>query len=65
MLSFGMQPFASLFIGFSVQRLDTPGAIALNRVLLVAAAGLILFGPPGLRQWEMSAPLPSGLREPV
>jgi MFS family permease len=63
MLSFGLQPFASLFIGFSAQRLGPPGAIALNGVLLITAAALILFGRPGLRTWEMNAPLPGGLQE--
>ena len=65
MLSFGLQPFASLFIGFSAQRLGTPGAIALNGLLLMTAAALILFGRPGLRKWEMNAPRPSGLPEPA
>ncbi len=63
MLSFGMQPFAALFIGVSAQRLGTPGAVALNGVLLIAVAVLILFGRRGLRTWEMNAPLPSGLQE--
>jgi MFS family permease len=65
MLSFGLQPFASLFIGFSAQRLGSPGAIALNGVLLMVLAALILVARPGLRTWEMNAPQPSGLQEAV
>lgn len=65
MLSFGLQPFASLFIGFSAQRLGTPGAIALNGVLLITAAALIWFVRPGLRRWEMNTPLPSVLPEAI
>ena len=64
-LSFGLQPFASLFIGFSAQRLGTPAAIALNGLLLMVLAALILVARPGLRTWEMNAPLPSGLPEPA
>jgi MFS family permease len=65
MLSFGLQPFASLFIGFSAQRLCSPGAVALNGVLLMVLAALILLSRPGLRHWEMNTPLPSGLQEPA
>jgi hypothetical protein len=65
MFSFGLQPFASLFIGFSAQRLGTPGAVALNGVLLMVLAALILLGRPGLRHWEMNTLLPSGLQEPA
>jgi len=65
MLSFGLQPFAALFIGFSAQRLGTPGAIALNGVLLMGFAVVILFGRRGLRQLEMNAPLPTGLPDPA
>ncbi len=63
MLSFGMQPLASLFIGFTAQRLGTPGAIALNGGLLIAVSTLILAARPELRSWDMNEPLPSGVRE--
>jgi len=63
MLTFGLQPFASLFIGFSAQRLTTPGAVALNGVLLIALSGLILFFRRGLLHWEMNAPLPTAGQE--
>jgi MFS family permease len=65
MLSFGLQPFASLFIGFSAQRLGTPGAVALNGVLLMVLAALILFSRPGLRHWEMNTQPQGALQEPV
>jgi MFS family permease len=57
MLTFGMQPFAALFIGYSAARLGTPGAIALNGLLLIGIAVLILALRPALRTWEMNAPV--------
>lgn len=59
MVSFGMQPFASLFIGYSAERLSTPSAILINGLLLVMAAALMLMLRPELRQWDVSAQ-PSG-----
>jgi len=63
MLTFGMQPFASLFIGFTAERLGTPGAIALNGGLLAAVAMLILATRPELRTWDMNEPLPEVVQE--
>src|SRR5579859_1280435 len=63
MLTFGMQPFASLFIGFTAERLGTPGAIALNGGLLAAVAILILVTRPELRTWDMNEPLPEVVQE--
>ncbi len=55
MLSFGLLPFAALFVGFSAQILGTSQAILLNGVLLVIGAVLVLALRPALRQWLVTS----------
>jgi MFS family permease len=55
MVSFGLQPLASLLAGFSAEHLGTPTAIAINGLLLVLAAGLILLLRPKLRAWSVNS----------
>jgi hypothetical protein len=54
-VSFGLQPLASLMAGFSAERLGTPAAIAINGLLLVLIAGLILLLRPELRAWTINS----------
>jgi len=56
MVSFGLQPLASLLIGFSAERLGTPLAIRLNGLLLIGGVALMLGARAELRRWEMSRP---------
>ncbi|MBK9050461.1 MAG: MFS transporter [Chloroflexi bacterium] len=56
MVSFGMQPLASLLIGFSAEQLGTPLAIRLNGLLLIGGIALMLGARAELRRWEMSRP---------
>ncbi len=53
MVSFGMQPFASLLIGYSAESLRTPLAIELNGFLLLVATGLLFLGRRDLARWEV------------
>jgi hypothetical protein len=53
MLSFGLQPIASLVIGYSAQNFGVGRAILFNSVGLMAGAGLMLALRPGLRAWEL------------
>ncbi len=52
MVSFGMQPLASLLIGYSAEHLGTPVAIQINALMLVGGAILMIVLRPKLRQWE-------------
>ena len=54
MVSFGLQPFASLLIGYSAELLTTPVAIEINGVLLLMGAGAMFALRPRLLQWEVS-----------
>jgi MFS family permease len=54
MVSFGLQPIASLFIGFSAENLGTQKAILINSICLLIAAGLMTLFRNGLRVWELS-----------
>ncbi|MBI1934981.1 MFS transporter [Candidatus Woesearchaeota archaeon] len=53
MIMFGIQPFASIFIGFSASRLGSPLAIMINGALMVAGTAAILVFRPKLRRWEV------------
>jgi MFS family permease len=55
MVSFGLQPVASILVGFSAEQLGTASAIGINGLLLVLAAGMILLLRPGLRAWTIKA----------
>jgi MFS family permease len=59
MLTFGMQPFASLFMGFSAEWFGTPLAILANGLLMMGAAITMLALRPELRVWEIGNPAPA------
>lgn len=52
-VSFGMQPIASLLIGFSADSFGAPTAILVNGALLVSAGLLLLWLRDGLWRWEV------------
>lgn len=54
MVSFGMQPLASLFIGFSAEKIGTQTAILVNAICLLVAAGAMILFRSGLRGWELN-----------
>ena len=58
MLSFGMQPFAALLIGYNADALGTALAIRINGVILICAALLMLALRPGLRAWQLQPASP-------
>ena len=58
MLSFGMQPFASLLIGYNADALGTALAIRINGVILICAALLMLALRPELRAWQLQPASP-------
>ena len=64
MVSFGMQPLASLLVGTSAEHLGTPLAILLNGALMITGALTLLVLRPALRRWELtpqgSGPEPPG-----
>jgi hypothetical protein len=53
MLTFGLQPLASLAIGYSAELISTRIAILINALCLLTGASLMLFFRRGLRQWEL------------
>jgi len=53
MVSFGLQPLASLFIGFSAEKIGTQTAVLINATCLFVAAGLLTLFRKGLRGWEL------------
>lgn len=61
MVTFGSQPIASLFIGFSAEVLGVSTAILANGILLTAASILMMIFRPGFRDWEL---MPHLNREP-
>jgi len=56
MLTFGMQPVASLLIGFTAQAFGTRSVITGSATLLLAGALTMLFFRSGLRDWELASP---------
>jgi MFS family permease len=54
MISFGLQPIASLFIGWSAQTFGTPTAILVNGTLLMIGALAMLAIRGELRRWEIA-----------
>ncbi len=54
MVTFGIQPVASLLIGVSADHLGTSLAIRVNGVLMVVGTILLLVIRPKLREWEAS-----------
>ena len=58
MVSFGMQPIASLLIGLSAEAFSIPIAILINAVLLTAGAAAMFLFRPALRGWEANRHAP-------
>lgn len=56
MVSFGIQPVASLVLGYSAQHFGPSMAIRLNGLLLMACALMLLTARPALRHWEFVQP---------
>lgn len=53
-VSFGFQPFASLFIGYSAQQLTTPIAVLLNGIIMIVSVAVLFAARPALFRWEVS-----------
>ncbi len=53
MIIFGIQPVASIFIGYSAHKLGSPLAILINGALMIAGTLAILLFRPELRKWEV------------
>jgi hypothetical protein len=53
MVSFGLQPISSLFIGYAAEFVGTQTIIMVNAICLVAGAILMLTLRKGLIQWEL------------
>ncbi len=53
MLTFGLQPLSSLFIGYTAEMLGTQTVIMINSLCLAAGALLMFFFRKGLRDWEL------------
>jgi len=59
MISFGLQTFTVLIIGFVAENLGVGTAIEINGVLLIVGAVALLLFRPEFRNWEMTAqPIP-------
>ncbi|MEK6947180.1 MAG: MFS transporter [Nanoarchaeota archaeon] len=55
-VAFGIQPFASLFIGYIAHSIGSANAVLLNGVLMVLGAIILLLLRTELRTWEAKAP---------
>ena len=53
-VSFGLQPLASLFIGFSAENFGTQKAVLVNAICLLTGAALMTIFRKGLRVWELN-----------
>ncbi|MHB9146779.1 MAG: MFS transporter [Symbiobacteriia bacterium] len=51
MLSFGMQPISSLFVGLTGKYLGPPTAVLINGTLMVLGGVALIVFRPGLRSW--------------
>lgn len=60
MVSFGVQPLASLLVGWGAHLLGSPAMICLNGMVLIAGASFLLWLRSGLRVWEAALHEPSG-----
>lgn len=58
MLTFGLQPFAALLVGFMADQLGVPNAILINATLLILGALAVMFVRAPLRQWEPETAVP-------
>jgi MFS family permease len=52
MLTFGLQPFAAILVGYSADTLGVPNAVLINGVLLIVGALAVMALRAPLRQWE-------------
>lgn len=59
MVSFGLQPIASLLLGFSADHFGVSRAIQINAVLLLAGAVLMMIFRSELRRWEVNLARPA------
>ncbi len=59
MVSFGMQPLASLYVGYAAQFFGVPTTILLNGSLLMIGALLVLGLRAPLRGWSALPPVPA------
>jgi MFS family permease len=50
---FGIQPVASLFVGYSADLLGPPRAMRINGLLMAAGGLLMLLARPELRRWQV------------
>jgi hypothetical protein len=55
MVSFGMQPLASLYVGYTAQFLGVPTVVMLNGILLAVGPALLLALRAPLRAWNGTA----------
>lgn len=62
MLSFGMQPFAALLIGYNADALGTALAIRINGLVLICGGLLMLALRPDLRAWQLQ---PASVQQPA
>ncbi len=58
MLTFGLQPFAALLVGFSADQLGVPNAILINAILLIVGAVTVMIVRAPLRRWEPETVVP-------
>ncbi len=56
MISFGLQTFAVLIVGYLAEKLGVATAIEINGIVLISAAILMLTFRTELRRWEMTKP---------
>lgn len=62
MLSFGMQPFAALLIGYNADALGTALAVRINGLVLICSGLLMLALRPDLRAWQLQ---PASVQQPA
>lgn len=55
MLTFGLQPISSLFIGYTAETFGTQTIIMVNSIFLITGAALMLIFRKGLSQWELKS----------
>jgi MFS family permease len=67
MISFGLQTFAVLIVGYLAERLGIATAIEINAIVLISSAILMLVFRTEMRRWEMTHPTttPAVVTEPV
>jgi MFS family permease len=63
MVSFGLQPIASILVGYSAEQFGVQHAIQINAVLLLAGAVIMLVFRGELRRWRVN--LGAGAAQPV